>query len=159
MKLHLKFQNQVDSPLCAIAINGVELYRGEVGDSYDFDVELVDGDVQLTIEHWGKRPEDTVVDNGTIVRDRSFELKQITIDNYDLEELVWRSEFQAVDGNVYPSCLFFGPNGSYVLNFYTPVLHWILKTRHETNQSDPHWEEDYNYYTKACKLLTQILNK
>jgi hypothetical protein len=159
MKLHLEFQKQIDNPLCAIGINGTELYRGGVNNTYDFNIDINEGSVQLVIEHWGKRPKDTVVENNIIVRDRSFELKRIVIDAYDLEELVWHSEFQAVDGNVYPSCLFFGPNGSYILNFHNPVLFWILKTRHETNYNDPHWEEDYKYYINACKILTQISTK
>jgi hypothetical protein len=156
MKLCLKFKNIVDAPMCAIIINNQELYRGEVLDLYDFDVDVADGVAKLQIDHWDKKPSDTVVENNVIVRDRSFELDTVIIDNYNIEELIWKSQFYATDGNVYKSCLFFGPNGSYVLNFYNPVLYWILQTRHQDNNNDPEWEQDYNYYIRACKILKQI---
>jgi hypothetical protein len=159
MNLKLNFKNIIDDPMCRIYINEQELYSGPVLDNYNLDIDVAPGSAQLLIEQWDKKPQDTVVENGTIIRDRSFELESIIIDCYNLEELKWASEFQAQDGAVYPSCLFFGPNGQFVLNFEAPVLRWILKTRHEKNNNDPHWEEDYNYYTKACRLLTQILPK
>lgn len=156
MKLYLEFDHIVDDPMCNIVVNDQQLYSGAVQPIYDFELDVVDGDISLCIEHWDKRPEDTVVENGKIVCDRSFELKQIKVDNYDLEELIWQSEFRAADGAVYKSCLFFGPNGCFVLNFTKPVLGWILKTRHTLNNNDPTWEQDYHYYIQACKILTQI---
>jgi hypothetical protein len=157
MKLQLKFKNIVDSPHCAIRINGQELYRGGVPADFLNNFEQLESDCVLVIEHINKQPSDTIVKGGTIIRDRSFELDQIVIDGYDLEELKWTSEFRAQDGAVYASCLFFGPNGKFVLKFSNPVLPWMLKTRHEKNNNDPHWEEDYNYYQQACKILQQIL--
>jgi hypothetical protein len=159
MKLQLKFNNQSSNPSCAIKINNIELYRGTVKNEYEFFIESANGPCELLIEHWGKLPEDTIVENGVIVKDKSFELEKVVIDDYDIEELIWESEFVSSDGAVYPSCLFFGPTGSYVLKFYTPVVRWMLETRHNKNNNDPHWEEDYNYWTEACKVLTQISNK
>lgn len=159
MNINLNFKNIVDGPMCRIYINDDELYSGPVLSNYTLDAGPADGPTTLTIEHWGKNPEDTVVENGVIIRDRSFELDSIIIDQYNLEELKWDSEFNAQDGAVYPSCLFFGPNGQFVLTFETPVLRWMLQTRHRKNNNDPHWEEDYNYYTEACRLLAQISPK
>lgn len=159
MNINLNFKNIVDSPMCRIYINDDELYSGPVLPTYVLDTNLPTGTATLIIEHWGKRPEDTVVENNVIVRDRSFEIDSVIIDHYDLEELKWDSKFNAQDGAVYPGCLFFGPNGRFVLEFETPVLRWMLQTRHEKNNDDPHWEEDYNYYTEACRLLAQILPK
>ena len=155
MKLQLKFKNIVDSPHCVIRMNGQELYRGAAAD-FSKEFEQLESDCVLVIEHTNKQPSDTIVKDGIIIRDRSFELDQIVIDEYDLEELKWASEFRAQDGAVYASCLFFGPNGEFVLKFNNPVLPWILKTRHEKNNNDPHWEEDYNNYQQACKILQQI---
>jgi hypothetical protein len=156
MKIQLKFKNIVDTPKCKIFLGDQELYSGVVPPDYDRICELAEGDCQLIVEHFDKLPSDTIVENGAIVRDRSFELDKIIIDDYDLEELIWNSEFLAEDGSVYPSCLFFGPNGKFVLNFHNPILYWILKTRHEKNNNDPTWEEDYNYYQRACKILAQM---
>jgi hypothetical protein len=159
MKLYLEFENIIDQPVCQIDVNGQQLYRGVVNSSYEFDVTLDNQVVDLHIAHQEKKSQDTVVENGNIVRDRSFEIKKIIVDGYDFEELIWRSEFRAEDRNIYKSCLFFGPNGTFVLTFTYPVLYWILKTRHETNHNDPYWEQDYNYYTHACKILKQISTK
>jgi hypothetical protein len=137
-------------------MNDVELYCGEVLSEFEYNHVCAGGQYQLVIEHWDKLPSDTIVQDGKIIRDRSFELEKIVIDEYDIEELIWNSEFLADNGQTYPSCLFFGPPGKFVLNFYNPVLYWILKTRHEKNNNDPTWEEDYNYYQQACKILKQI---
>ena len=156
MKLELQFNNIVDAPKCKIYIGSQELYCGIVLPRFECEYTCPDGDCQLTIQHWDKLPSDTIVQDSKIVRDRSFELEKIIIDGYDLEELVWESEFISDDGKIYSSCLFFGPNGKFQLNFHNPVLYCILKTRHEKNHNDPTWEQDYNYYQQACKLLTQI---
>ena len=156
MKIQLQFKNIVDDPRCRILINDQVLFVGITQLQHAFDVEISEGVCRLTIVHHDKSPDHTIVENGVIVRDRSFELERCVIDGYDLQELVWHSEFVADNGAVYKSCLFFGPNGKFVLKFSNPVLPWILKTRHEKNNNDPHWEEDYNYYQQACKTLQQI---
>jgi hypothetical protein len=149
----------VDCPECTIAIDNYSLFTGVVPEKFDYSLDIPEGACTLTISHINKKPEDTVVENGVIVRDRSFELEKIIIDGYDLEELVWESKFTAVSGEEYKSCLFFGPCGCYTLDFYNPILYWILKIRNEKNHNDPYWEEDYNYYQSACKILKQISNK
>jgi hypothetical protein len=156
MRLKLKFKSIVDAPKYKILVNNVELYSGPAMSEFEYDYPCNEGQCSLVIEHWDKLPSDTIVQDNKIVRDKSFELDQIIIDEYDIEELIWNSEFLAEDGQTYTSCLFFGPNGKFILNFYNPVLYWILKTRHEKNNNDPNWEEDYNYYQQACKILKQI---
>ena len=93
------------------------------------------------------------------MRDRSFELEQCIIDDYDLQELIWQSCFISTDGEIYESCLYFGPNGEFQLEFESPILRWILRTRHEKNNNDPTWEEDFEYYQQACNRLQLISNK
>ena len=151
MRLQLTFKNIVDNPKCRIYIDQQLLSEGIVESSYEFNIEPGDVDSCLRIEHWDKQPSDTVVENGVIVRDRSFELEKIIVDGYDLQELIWRSSFVSLTGEIYESCLFFGPNGMFMLYFHLPILHWILSIRNE-----PSWEEDYNLYQTACQLLKQI---
>jgi hypothetical protein len=159
MKLHLEFKNIVDNPMCRISLGDQELYNGVVEETFDLSANVPNGPVSLTIDHWDKRPGDTIVENDTIIHDRGFELSRVVIDDYDIEELIWTSEFRALDGAVYSSCLYFGPNGKFVLELVNPVLYWILKLKHECNNNDPNWEEDYQYYQNACKLLTLISNR
>ena len=101
MKLQLKFKNIVDSPHCVIRMNEQELYRGVTPADFLNEFEQSDSDCILVVEHIDKHPSDTIVEDGKIIRDRSFELEQITIDGYNLEELKWASEFRSKDGAVY----------------------------------------------------------
>lgn len=156
MQILLKFKNINQSPECAISVNNTLLYSGAVPDLYTDELQIPQDQVLLKIEFTNKHPEDTVVENGVIVKDKNFELEQIVVDGYDFQELVWQGNYYDHNKQVYPGCLFFGPPGHYEINFHQPVLHWILKTRNHINNNDPDWEIDYNYYTEACKLLTLI---
>ena len=103
-----------------------------------------------------KEDSDTKLDHeNKIVADLNFELEQIIIDGHDIKNLIWNSEYVA-KGEKIPSCLFFGPKGHFEFKFDMPILKWILKSNHEKHNNDPNWEEDYNYYTEAWKLLSQI---
>jgi hypothetical protein len=159
MKIQLQFKNIIDEPRCRILINDQVLFVGIVQTQHAFDVAVPQGACRLTIVHYDKSPEHTIVENGVIVRDRSFELERCVIDGYNLQELVWHSEFVADDGNVFKSCLFFGPNGEFRLDFENPALRWILRTRHKQNNNDPHWEQDFEYYQQACKRLQLMSTK
>lgn len=159
MQILLKFKNINNNPECKIGVNDITLYQGQVPKLFTDTVFVDDEQVKLKIEFTNKLAEDTVVENGTIVKDKNFELEQIAIDQYDLKELVWQGNYHASDGQVYPSCLFFGPPGYFAIDLKQPVLRWILKTRNDRDNNDPDWETDYNYYTQACKLLTLISPK
>ena len=137
-------------------INSQEKYAGPVVDCVTVNsVELGKNNIQ--IEFTNKLPSDTVINNdGSIVKDKNFELDCIVVDSYSLEELIWQSHYQAAHGDQYSSCLFFGPPGYFEISIENPILPWILKTKHEKYDNDPDWETDYNYYITACNILKQI---
>lgn len=144
------------SPTCDVLINNKILYSGVVKEKIDIQTDIL-GNIDLSIKFTNKTSSDTKVDiNGKIVSDKNFELVQIIIDDYNIEELIWNSQYISDNGDVYKSCLFFGPPGKFTILLENPILPWILRTRHEQNGSDPTWEEDYLYYKTACKLLEQI---
>lgn len=152
MNLILKFKNIIDNPNCKIIVNEKELYSGIVYSEFDFQTTVEDL-VTLNIVHWGKSPEDTIVDNdNNIVRDRSFEIEKIIIDGYDIENLIWKSQYIIDDKTKIESCLFFGPNGRFEIKFQLPILKWIL----ENTMPDNSWKEDYEYYIRALKILENI---
>jgi hypothetical protein len=157
MYIQLEFDEINKSPECAVYANNELLYTGKVMNNINVNYET-QGPVELAIEFTNKSPRDTLVDSkGIIVEDKNFTLTKITIDYYDLEELVWESKYVANDGNVYPSCLFFGPPGKFIINLENPILPWFVqKTKHKYNGDLPNWEEDYRYYHTACNLLKQI---
>lgn len=159
MNIEIFFKHINHDPHCDIMINNISMYKGAVVPKIPLELQIL-GDIVLEIAFTNKKPDDTVVnDEGKIIQDKNFELDKILIDGYDFNEFIWNSEYQANDGNVYPSCLFFGPPGKFVILFSSPFLPWLLKTRHEKYNNDPSWEEDYNYYTKAWNILKQIQTK
>ena len=61
MRLQLKFKNIIDSPMCRVYLCQQQHYEGPVLESIDIDTDCQNSDCQLKIEHWDKRPQDTVV--------------------------------------------------------------------------------------------------
>lgn len=156
MNIKLKFKNINDCnglPKVKVTLDSQVLYDGLVQSEIQVDSVAIDN-CSLNIEHYGKNPNtDCIVEDGKIIRDRNFELDTIVIDNYDIEELKWQSVYVTEDGEVLEKCLFFGKNGIYQLKFASPVLKWILATRHQLNNNDPYWLQDYESYVSACNLL------
>lgn len=156
MNIKLKFKNINDCnglPKVKVILGNQVLYDGLVKPEISVDTDNTEN-CNLDIKHYGKNPNtDCIVENGTIVKDRNFELDTIIIDNYDIEELKWQSVYVTEDNDVLEKCLFFGKNGVYHLKFYSPVLKWMLDTRHQLNNNDPYWLQDYESYVSACNLL------
>jgi len=163
MNLRLVFDNIQDFngvPSLDIRINSVSVYRGPVqSEIHVDDTNTPSNDhVMLEIEHFGKDYQlDTLTVNNEIVKDKNCNLAEIYVDGHDLQELKWHSMFTTDQGQVIDNCLFFGPNGTWSMQFQLPILPWILSERHKVTGSDPYWQEDYQYYINACHLL-QTLN-
>lgn len=160
MKLHFEFDNinlgpQNRQPMIDLRLNNCSLYQGPV--IAQLDLESVPNQTNcLEIFFVNKTPADTACDAvGNIVSDMNFCLSRIVIDDNNFEELIWQGKY-VCDHAELASCLFFGPQGKFVIDFEYPVLKWILKTRNTINGQDPNWEEDYNYYMNACKILTNL---
>jgi hypothetical protein len=161
MNLALKFKNIQDCnglPNIRIMINDAVVFENTVCPLITVQCHPVDNKINLSIEHYGKDTStDTVVVDGAIVQDRSCELDTIEVDGYDLQELKWLSAYHCDDGTVLDKCLFFGKNGTWRMAFELPALRWILRTRHEINNNDPDWSEDYESYVRACRLLNKSI--
>lgn len=159
MNIKLKFKNINECngvPKLCISMNSTELFKGDVLPEIELNTDAVTT-ACLTITHFDKNNStDVIVKDGVVVADKNCELEDIIIDGYNLEELKWRSVYFTEDDEVLDGCLFFGKNGHLELKFETPVLRWILKSRHETLNNDPYWEQDYESYTAACKLINKL---
>ena len=160
MKLTLLFKNinsYNGAPTVRVSINHHEIWNGAVSQEITKEIPSVDGTVILNIQHYGKNySQDCVVVDGNIIEDRNCELDKIIVDGYDLEELIWNSTYQTDEQETLDHCLFFGKNGTFSIQFELPILRWILKTRHDTLQNDPYWEDDYNSFQTACKILNNL---
>jgi hypothetical protein len=159
MNLILKFKN-INSvqgvPVLDIAVNNQIVWSGDV--QPEIQILHTDSDnISLSVNHVGKDPSvHCVVENGQIVADRNCELDQVIVDGYDIEELKWLSNYTTIDNEVIDKCLFFGKNGTWNIKFELPILRWILKTRHNLLNNDPNWQQDYESYIAACKLLNKL---
>jgi hypothetical protein len=156
MTLNIKFKKinlgprNID-PLIKLELNGHNIYYGKVLSEITQECKLLTTNT-LRIYFVNKTDLDTEVDNDQIINDMSFELDEIVIDNVKFGDLLWIGKYHS-EHHVFDGCLFFGPKGYYEISFQSPVLKWQLKTQHESKGSDPTWEEDYNYYITACKIL------
>ena len=159
IKLKFKNINSVNSkaPQMAVHVNSKELFKGQVSEEHVIDVDLQEQNT-LKIYFINKEDPDTVIQDGKIINDLNFELENITVDQHDIQDLIWKGKYVSKD-SVIPSCLFFGPRGYFELHFEYPILKWILKTNHQDHNDDPTWEQDYNYYIEACQLLHKIQKK
>ena len=161
MKLQFVFENintgpNNKVPEIEIKLNSKSLYLGHVQELIHAE-DLGQDSNLLEIAFLNKQFSDTKCDeHNNIVEDMNFSLQRIVIDNYDLEELIWQGQYVTPNNQTYSACLFFGPVGQFELRFDSPILKWILKSRHEKQQNDPNWEEDYNYYVNACILLNSL---
>jgi len=139
-------------PQIEIRLNDSTIYTGQVKNQIVTEAMTM-GQNKLEIAFVNKVNRDTIVNaHGDIVKDLNFELDRVVIDHRDIEHLIWDSHYRHAGGKI-DGCLFFGPLGSFILEFETPVLKWMLKTNHEKNNNDPEWEEDYNYYTEAWNKI------
>ena len=157
--LELRFKNinslKNKNPALQVVLNDAELVNDTVKPYFKIETAEKEHNV-LKIYFANKKDSDTVLDhNNNIIEDLNFELEQIIINGYDVKDLIWNSQYVTKTEKI-QSCLFFGPKGYFEFKFDIPILKWVLKTNHEKHNNDPNWEEDYNYYIEAWKLLSQI---
>jgi len=100
-----------------------------------FERTLDEGDHTLKIRLENKKAQDTVVENGEIVKDMLLNIDDIEIDDISLGNLLWSAEYildhpQEYKGNTInhlDGCVNLGWNGTYVLKFSTPFYVWLLE--------------------------------
>lgn len=160
MKLELNFKNINNCngvPLLKIFVNQQQVWDGPVQEKILLESAINNGPAELTVEHYGKNNlTDTITQDGKIINDKNCELDSVAVDEYNLAELKWQSYYLTSDNEQLDQCLFFGKNGSWHLSFELPVLRWILKTQHQLKNNDPYWEENYENYIQACKLINNL---
>lgn len=89
--------------------------------------------IKIRLEN--KTNSDTVLENGSIVRDMLLNIDDITIDNISLGNLLWSAEYvldhpQWYQGQTITklnNCVNLGWNGTYTLKFTSPFYIWLLE--------------------------------
>jgi hypothetical protein len=112
-----------------------EIVESNVRQSIKFEREVDEGPHQLKIRLENKTSQDTVLDNGEMIKDMLLNIDDIVIDDISLGNLRWDAEYhldspQEYNGNNITRldrCVNLGWNGTYVLNFSTPFYVWLLE--------------------------------
>ena len=140
MKIQLSFfvERRLGDPLIKITIDDYMLvYDGVAQESLEFNVSLDDGNHELKITHHGKTVHDHVLNlDSSIAIDKHVEIVGIHLDDTSLTNELWLGKFFPVymhkaDNEPYSICpnLYLGHNGTWVLEFATPALKWLIDTR------------------------------
>jgi hypothetical protein len=112
-----------------------EIAEPSLSQSIKFERDLDQGQHQLKIRLENKTVQDTVTANGEIVKDMLLNINDIIINNISLGQLLWDAEYhldspQEYNGNTITKldrCVNLGWNGTYILNFSTPLYVWLLE--------------------------------
>ena len=145
MKIQLNFavERRLGDPLIKVTIDDyMLLYDGIAQDNLEFDVPLTDGNHELKITHHGKTVHDHVLNSdGSIAIDKHIEIVGIHLDHTPLTNELWLGKFFPVymhkaDNEPYSICpnLYLGHNGTWVLEFATPALKWLIDLRRQGPQ-------------------------
>lgn len=140
MKLQLDFavERRLGDPQIKITIDDyMLLYDGVAQDHMEFDISLDDGNHELKITHHSKTVHDHVLNaDGSIAIDKHVEISGICLDDTPLINELWLGKFFPVymhkaDNEPYSICpnLYLGHNGTWVLEFATPALKWLIDIR------------------------------
>jgi hypothetical protein len=135
MKIKIKLSSY-NQPTIRISVNSIVYFDSTLHNQLteiEFDAVLQDNN-QLSIEHFGKKNEDTICDQaGQIISDRAAELISITIGKYEIpKNILFKQPFAVKwpenliqdaekENRTLPDCLYnnlyFGFNGTYTFNF------------------------------------------
>lgn len=103
--------------------------------SVNFERDLAEGSHELKIRLENKTNQDTVIENGEIVKDMLLNIDDIIIDDISLGNLLWTAEYHLDEPQNYQgktitkldNCVNLGWNGTYVLKFSNPFYLWLLE--------------------------------
>jgi hypothetical protein len=100
-----------------------------------FSRSIDDGEHTLKIRLENKTDQDTVIENGEVVKDMLLNIDDITINDISLGNLLWSAEYILDEKQTYKGqeidhldeCVNLGWNGTYVLKFTSPFYIWLLE--------------------------------
>ena len=100
-----------------------------------FERKIDEGHHELKIRLENKTTNDTVVENGEVIKDMLLNINDITIDDISLGNLLWSAEYILDKKQIYKGqeidhldgCVNLGWNGTYILKFSSPFYIWLLE--------------------------------
>jgi hypothetical protein len=129
-----------DKPLqIKIDVNNNVMWNGEIKDNkiVEFDQLIPDNSkVELNITLYNKTMDQTIVENGKIVKDSLLRIKKITVDEIDIESLIWEAIYTPENSPPQKNTTNLGQNGIWCLKFETPLYLWFLENTSWYNKSE-----------------------
>lgn len=182
LTINLKFrvEDYFGPPMCRIIVDdSAPTYDGPAVPEINLSIPVTTGEHELRIVHYGKTNYDHTIEHGEIVKDKHFELLELSLDGVALKHELWEGAFFPVYGqdyvddckknNVklpYSICpnLYFGYNGTWKLSFFYPVYPWLISKRNTspnlTNtifiSSNETLEKAKNYFLSAPDITWKI---
>jgi len=126
-------------PQFSIWLDDHIVIQSEIPDSAQhlikFEHTIGEGPHSLKIRLENKTNDDTVIENGEVIKDMLLNIDDITIDDISLGNLLWTAEYKLDKPQQYnnqtidhlDSCVNLGWNGTYILNFSSPFYIWLLE--------------------------------
>jgi len=126
-------------PQFSIWLDEQQLISSELPDTAQhpicFEHTVDTGPHSLKIRLENKTIQDTVLENGTVVKDMLLNIDDITIDDISLGNLLWSAEYRLDQPQEYngktidhlDNCVNLGWNGTYTLKFSSPFYIWLLE--------------------------------
>ena len=101
----------------------------------NFEHAVDEGSHTLKIRLENKTTADTIIENGSVIKDMLLNVDDITIDDISLGNLLWSAEYVLDNPQEYQGktidhldgCVNLGWNGTYVLKFTSPFYIWLLE--------------------------------
>ena len=118
-------------PRAKVKLDSVVLFQGEISEPVciKHELALVEGDHMIEViltNKDGRR--DTIVEDGKIVKDMLLVVDSILLDEIDLGYLITsKSSYDTDDGLNHENMTHLGWNGSWKMNFSSPIYMWLLE--------------------------------
>jgi hypothetical protein len=97
--------------------------------TYNFDVELEDGNHNIVVGFTNKTDADTQVVDDKIVNDKAVIVEKISIEGYEFEDFLYRGVYYPI-GRWHSTSNYLSWNGEWRLEFTTPIFTWLHQTQH-----------------------------
>lgn len=152
IKLEFKVERRLGDPNLRILVDeNLCSFDGPCPDNLEFDVQIVPGEHEIRLQHYGKTYRDHQYnENNEVIVDKHFELLQMYFDDVPLKDILWEGEFFPVYDTKYKEQnedlpysikpnLYFGHNGSWQLSFAYPAVDWLIEKQDLVKVKDPDW--------------------
>ena len=118
-------------PAARVYLNNELLFDDLVRDPKEIKVKSVvlsEGNHTIRVELHRKLPNETVVQDGKIVKDQLLNIDEIKLDDIPLGYLLHQnSTYLTDDGKDVKNCVNLGWNGTWSFSFTVPVYIWLLE--------------------------------